>query len=78
MNNPCVRCGKQRRTSRQWKEKVETLAGISVVTYTETVCPDPVCQSIVEAKQAELREKALERATLKAARTAIGKKPVLK
>ncbi len=74
MDNPCVRCGKQRLTSREWKEKIKTSAGTSVVTYTETVCPDPACQAIVEAKQEELKAKALERVREKAAR-AVDRKP---
>ncbi|MBI4099872.1 hypothetical protein HY440_02590 [Candidatus Microgenomates bacterium] len=65
MNNPCVRCGKQRITLRKWKEKIKTASGISEVSYEETICPDPACQKIVEAKQKELRDKAQERADLK-------------
>lgn len=53
MNNPCVRCGRQRIDGRTWKEKV----GISVVTYTMTICPDSACQKIVDKAIADRKEK---------------------
>lgn len=74
MNNPCVRCGKQRITLRRWKEKIKTSAGISEITYEDTICPDPACQKIVEAKQKELRDKAQERADFKLKRAEVDKK----
>jgi hypothetical protein len=43
-NNVCSRCGKQRIVARTYKETV----GISIVTYTEMSCPDPLCQGLVE------------------------------
>lgn len=43
MNNPCIRCGKQRIDGKSWKEK-----GTSSVTYIQTICPDPDCQKIVD------------------------------
>lgn len=52
MNNPCIRCGKQRVISKEWSEKVTTVYGTSVIGHTETVCPDPACQKIVLAQQA--------------------------
>lgn len=51
--NPCIRCGKTRVVAKVWKEYV----GKSLVTYTETVCPDPACQKIVEEEFAAQREK---------------------
>lgn len=52
---PCIRCGKTRIFKRQWKEEVKG----GVITHTETVCPDPECQKIVEADFAARREKRL-------------------
>ena len=52
MNNPCIRCGKQRIISKEWTEKITTAAGVSTVTYTESICPDPACQKIVLQQQA--------------------------
>lgn len=60
MTNLCVRCGKQRIVSREWQEEIKNSAGVSVVTFTQTVCPDSACQKIVEEKQAVLNEKANE------------------
>lgn len=46
--NLCIRCGKERVTTRTYKKKV----GDSVVVYSETACPDAECQLIVD-KQLE-------------------------
>lgn len=43
-SNPCIRCGKQRTISRTYQEKINN----SIVTYTDTVCPDPECQKALE------------------------------
>lgn len=51
--NPCIRCGKKRVTSKVWTEMV----GRSLVTHTQTICPDPACQKIVEEELAARREK---------------------
>ncbi|OGE05759.1 hypothetical protein A3F45_04105 [Candidatus Curtissbacteria bacterium RIFCSPHIGHO2_12_FULL_41_17] len=50
----CIRCGKIRIFARRWKEKTEKG---SVIIHEETVCPDPDCQKIVEAKFEEMRKK---------------------
>ncbi len=50
-DNPCIRCGKQRIVLREWKEKITTLVGVSLVVHTQTVCPDQTCQKLVEEKQ---------------------------
>ena len=53
MSNPCSECGKERIDSKTWKGK----AGASVVTYTMTICPDPVCQKKVDKAIADRKEK---------------------
>lgn len=60
----CIRCGKQRIIGKIWKEKING----SLVTYTQTVCPDPECQKIVEEqlqvkkdKLEDIHQKSLER-----------------
>ncbi len=40
----CIRCGKLRILDRIWSEKV----GTSQLVHTDTVCPDAVCQKLVE------------------------------
>lgn len=42
---PCIRCGKLRVVAKTWTEKTGVAAA---VTYTQTVCPDPACQKLVE------------------------------
>lgn len=54
MNNPCINCGRQRIDGKSWKQKV----GVSVVTYTLTICPDPICQALVEKAIADRKEKS--------------------
>ena len=58
LSNPCIRCGKQRITSKTWTEKVDTYFGKSVITHTETVCPDKDCQKIVAQGLAKEKERA--------------------
>lgn len=53
----CIECGKQRIVVGTYQEKV----GNSVVTYKETICPDPECQKKVEktlAKELEKRQQS--------------------
>ncbi len=50
--NPCPRCGKNRVDGKTWTEEVATFSGVSLVTHTQTLCPDPKCQKIVEEKWA--------------------------
>jgi hypothetical protein len=59
-NNPCTRCGKQRIKSKTWKESVANYVGFTEITFTETVCPDPDCQKIVEKGLNQQREKREE------------------
>lgn len=63
----CIKCGKVRIIAKTWKEKVEG----QVITYTQTVCPDPVCQSSVESELKikmdrikDIQRKSLERRKL--------------
>ena len=61
---PCIRCGKSRIIAKSWTEKINN----SVITYTQTVCPDPECQKIVDSdlqkkkdKITAIQNKSLER-----------------
>ncbi|MBI2020503.1 hypothetical protein HYS94_03700 [Candidatus Daviesbacteria bacterium] len=54
MNNPCIRCGLQRIDGKSWQEK----SGISIVTYTQTLCPDKLCQKEVDKAIADRRAKS--------------------
>lgn len=54
MSNPCIRCGKPRVDGKSWKGK----SGNSIIFYTQTICPDPTCQKIVDQGIAERKEKA--------------------
>jgi len=44
---------------------LETYSGVSVLTHTETICPDKDCQKIVEK---ELEAKRVKNETMKAER----------
>ncbi len=54
MSNPCIRCGKQRIDGKSWKSN----SGNSIITHTQTICPDSACQQIVDRGTAERKEKA--------------------
>lgn len=51
--NICIRCGKERKVVRTWEEKIEG----STIINTESVCPDPECQKLVEADNKKSRER---------------------
>jgi uncharacterized protein YdaU (DUF1376 family) len=57
MINVCTRCGKPRIVVKTWTEKVKLATGISVITHTQTACPDPNCQKRVDAELKSAREK---------------------
>jgi hypothetical protein len=42
-SNRCYRCGKERVVVKTWKEDI----GVSEVTVTQMICPDPECQKVV-------------------------------
>jgi hypothetical protein len=52
----CTRCGKQRVIVRTYDEVV----GTSTVSYTETSCPDKLCQELVEDKLQQDLEKRVQ------------------
>lgn len=58
-SNVCTRCGKVRIDSKTWKEKTTNFMGTITVIHTETVCPDPECQKIVQ-KQLDMLKKRKE------------------
>lgn len=51
--NPCIRCGKQRIFVKTWKQKI----GYSVITTTETTCPDDDCQKMVDQSNKKLKDR---------------------
>lgn len=53
MSNPCIKCGRERVDGKTWEGKV----GASLVTYTQTLCPDPECQKIVDQGIADRKAK---------------------
>lgn len=53
IENPCVRCGQERRVVRTWKEKM----GNSVIINVETACPNKACQKIVETENKKQHDK---------------------
>lgn len=61
-SNPCIQCGQERIDSKTWTEEVDTFFGKSVITHTETVCPNPDCQVIVDEK---LQAQRLKNETMK-------------
>ena len=58
--NPCTRCGKERIEGKSYKEEVATFFGTSTIVHTDTICPDPECQKIVEEKLEVQKQKSDE------------------
>ncbi len=52
-SNPCIKCGKERVVVRTWKEKIYD----SVITNTETRCPNPDCQKEVDMDNKKSKDK---------------------
>lgn len=52
-HNPCIRCGKERKIVKTWKEKL----GNSIIINTESICPDPECQKKVDSENKKYRER---------------------
>lgn len=53
MSNPCIRCGRERIDGKTWEGKI----GVSLVTYTRTICPDRECQKQVDQGIADRKAK---------------------
>lgn len=53
MNNPCIRCGNERVSSKTWKEYVAVYGRTSVVIHEEFVCTNRDCQKVVERQFSE-------------------------
>ncbi|OGM26625.1 hypothetical protein A2627_01220 [Candidatus Woesebacteria bacterium RIFCSPHIGHO2_01_FULL_39_28] len=62
--NLCTRCGKVRIVVKTYKE----IIGNSKVTCTDTSCPDPVCQAIVDKQLAKEKDVRLQAASFAIAR----------
>lgn len=58
VNNPCIRCGKERIVLRTWKEQTTTFSGFVVEeVHSENICPDSECQEIVEKELQKQKDK---------------------
>lgn len=55
--NPCIKCGKERIMLKTWKEYIKNYTGVSLVIYSETVCPDKECQKAVNKILQNQKEK---------------------
>lgn len=54
LSNPCIRCGKERIILKTWTENL----GYALLTRTDTICPDKICQKAVND---DLEEKRLKK-----------------
>ena len=52
-HNFCIRCGKERKIIRTWKEKMYD----SIIINTESACPDSECQKKVDSENKKQHEK---------------------
>lgn len=44
LNEPCNRCGSEKRVAKKWKETIPTLTGTTVIKHSQIVCMNEVCQ----------------------------------
>jgi hypothetical protein len=56
MLSNCTECGKERIDGKSWEEK----SGVSTITHTSTICPDPTCQKLVDKQASERKEKSAQ------------------
>lgn len=54
MTNLCIKCGTPRIDGKSWESK----NGNSVIVHTQTICPDPQCQKLVDKAIADRKEKS--------------------
>lgn len=52
-NTVCIRCGKTRIVEKTWTENLNG----SILTFTNTVCPDSECQKIVNEELQNKKDK---------------------
>lgn len=56
--NPCIRCGKERIVVRMWTEVIPTFSGAhQEIVRKDNVCPDPLCQEILNKEFAVQKRK---------------------
>jgi len=67
LNEPCNRCGSEKRVAKKWKETVPTLMGTTVIKHSQIVCMNEVCQ--MESDKMLLKE-AKKRQDVKAVKEA--------
>lgn len=53
VDEPCERCGRKKRISKSWTEKLETISGVSVVEVSQITCTNKACQDIFDKNRAE-------------------------
>jgi hypothetical protein len=63
--NPCSRCGQQRIVQKTWVEESISTGGVSKLTHTMMICPDPVCQAALEKNLAKEQDQRIERQRVK-------------
>ena len=61
IDQPCDRCGSEKRISRSWTERVQTMAGISILEMSQIICTNKMCQELFDKNRAEELVKINER-----------------
>lgn len=61
MEKSCERCGSKKRVSKTWKEKLETMSGVSIIEVSQIICTNKVCQALFDKNRAEELIKINER-----------------
>lgn len=65
IDQPCERCGSKKRIASSWTERVQTMAGISILEMSQIICTNKMCQSLFDKNRAEELIKINERRVAK-------------
>lgn len=65
IDQPCERCGSKKRIASSWTERVQTMAGVSILEMSQIICTNKMCQELFDKNRAEELVKINERKVAK-------------
>lgn len=77
LNEPCNRCGSEKRVAKKWKEIMPTLTGTTVIKHTQIVCMNEACQMESDEMLRKEAKKRQDVRTKKEANDAIRKANII-
>ena len=77
LNEPCSRCGSEKRVAKKWKETIPTLTGTTVIKHSQIVCMNEICQMASDELLFKEAKKRQDVRTKKLANDALRKTNIL-